>query len=553
MANSTPNYDLTKPTPDEFYDIEIQNENMDKIDGALKTFRDEVKKEDVETATLVHGDNLITSKQKTPINVVHMQGRTEIVEGQGFRGIVNPTIEVEDTREVLDTTLHGMNDIYDEIIRENGVLKKIERFKELILDGNLVWEFSASRTGYKTVRTKNISNSIPFNVFDVVVKYDGKTFRLLADFNHSTRDQAYITGDGTFIVSISNVDSGWGQDYTPTADEFKAYFLGWKMFDQIGSRYDPYNGVAIKAWCPRYTDGTLGEETYTTLPIESHQNWQPYRLLYQLATPQRVTVPTKGMAMLEEGENAVKLRQGIVVRERVIPHVSTTMVFINRSESPTGILRHKAKKIFSVFKNDDVASEWVIEQNPLSHGEERAFAVLSDIDPTATYYVTYEILPELTAQADNVEVEYSQNIKSIVEEHTEQLKVHEDRLDGLPDFIANTSGIVESGRNANGYYVKFADGTMECYFQGVITQSITTSAGSMFTGVEQTWVYPASFKSAEDMWFGGSVNSSNLSNASYITPFGSGNTANIQYKIISPVSSGSAIARVRLRAIGRWK
>ena len=36
MANKTTNYDLVKPTPEEFYDINVHNENMDKIDSQLK-------------------------------------------------------------------------------------------------------------------------------------------------------------------------------------------------------------------------------------------------------------------------------------------------------------------------------------------------------------------------------------------------------------------------------------------------------------------------------------------------------------------------------------
>lgn len=36
MANKTPNYGLTKPLPEEFYDIAVHNENMDKIDTELK-------------------------------------------------------------------------------------------------------------------------------------------------------------------------------------------------------------------------------------------------------------------------------------------------------------------------------------------------------------------------------------------------------------------------------------------------------------------------------------------------------------------------------------
>lgn len=36
MANKTTNYGLTKPLPEEFYDINVHNQNMDKIDEELK-------------------------------------------------------------------------------------------------------------------------------------------------------------------------------------------------------------------------------------------------------------------------------------------------------------------------------------------------------------------------------------------------------------------------------------------------------------------------------------------------------------------------------------
>ncbi|PAE20490.1 hypothetical protein CHH80_10785 [Bacillus sp. 7504-2] len=43
MATHTPNYDLIKPAPDDFYNVADQNENMDKIDEALKGIEDELQ------------------------------------------------------------------------------------------------------------------------------------------------------------------------------------------------------------------------------------------------------------------------------------------------------------------------------------------------------------------------------------------------------------------------------------------------------------------------------------------------------------------------------
>lgn len=40
MPDTTENYGLTKPKQEEFYDINVHNENMDKIDSALKDLND---------------------------------------------------------------------------------------------------------------------------------------------------------------------------------------------------------------------------------------------------------------------------------------------------------------------------------------------------------------------------------------------------------------------------------------------------------------------------------------------------------------------------------
>lgn len=43
MANKTTNYNLTKPLDSEFYDVGVQNENMDKIDAQMKANADAIK------------------------------------------------------------------------------------------------------------------------------------------------------------------------------------------------------------------------------------------------------------------------------------------------------------------------------------------------------------------------------------------------------------------------------------------------------------------------------------------------------------------------------
>ena len=57
------------------------------------------------------------------------------------------------------------------------------------------------------------------------------------------------------------------------------------------------------------------------------------------------------------------------------------------------------------------------------------------------------------------------------------------------------SGIVESGSNSNGSYIKFSDGTMICYLNITVTdQAIDTQYGtsSLYFG-RRTWTFPVAF------------------------------------------------------------
>jgi hypothetical protein len=57
-----------------------------------------------------------------------------------------------------------------------------------------------------------------------------------------------------------------------------------------------------------------------------------------------------------------------------------------------------------------------------------------------------------------------------------------------------TGAIIESGSNANGEYVKYADGTMICWNYALTTQASSTATGNMFrTATVSTWTFPVTF------------------------------------------------------------
>src|SRR5690606_16294460 len=130
----------------------------------------------------------------------------------------------------------------------DGKYYKIKRFHEIILDGNLDWQLPEQYNGYKVVRVNGIApNSITRS--GIVVKYDGKILYGDGSGNTSTApDLTNQIGGGNLFISLDNNNTGWGNNYTPTPEEIKAYFNGWKMYQRGQPSNVPYNGVGEKAW-----------------------------------------------------------------------------------------------------------------------------------------------------------------------------------------------------------------------------------------------------------------------------------------------------------------
>ena len=124
-------------------------------------------------------------------------------------------------------------------------------------------------------------------------------------------------------------------------------------------------------------------------------------------------------------------------------------------------------------------------------------------------------------------------------------------LNQLQTNVENAiNGVVESGSNDNGSWIKYSDGTMICYKStGEIDMNITTSWGSLYEGNISVGNFPAEF-----------IETPTIS----VTPFGSGmlieqggiDASKTSWGNITGVRSNSAEnvkARFHLMAIGKWK
>ena len=118
----------------------------------------------------------------------------------------------------------------------------------------------------------------------------------------------------------------------------------------------------------------------------------------------------------------------------------------------------------------------------------------------------------------------------------------------IPNTLAS-GAIIERGSNANGEYVKYADGTMICTYKATVTdQAISSAYQGLFTG-GRSWTLPHEFIEPPickgDIIWGTSaswaiLNSSTISTAVFVA-----------VDVVSRASGTST--QLSFMAIGRWK
>lgn len=114
------------------------------------------------------------------------------------------------------------------------------------------------------------------------------------------------------------------------------------------------------------------------------------------------------------------------------------------------------------------------------------------------------------------------------------------QLGGTP-----TGAIIEAGSNANGYYTKFADGTMICrYLDSGVLNSNTASGSGYISSSTATWTFPAAFSDASG------VVCSGMSGIGRWVTFNAPTTTTVEYRHNSFISLTTGTTR--LQAIGRW-
>ncbi|MGC5775666.1 hypothetical protein [Paenibacillus pabuli] len=331
----------------------------------------------------------------------------------------NPILNIGNTAKPFkpreDATLALQTDLYadpltganaDEVFEKDGKYFKLSKWKRVVIDGNYIREVLSVYPGYKSLTSPaNVVNALLFDGLGVLAstKYNGDILKPYK--SNVTSDMAWIAADQSIRISIPNTDSGWGDAYTPTAEEIKAYFMGWTMFNGaagtgVGNSPDVptnnvYNGTGAKWWVRR-SDGvarTWADAT-NTLPTTQASNWTPYQLLYQLATPTVEPITSEGQLTFIEGNNQVEVGTGIVLREKATPRINTVGDYytINTSGGDTiTALNNKVGRFIGVFRDSKMDTKW-IDNTFMPYGRVRKVIPTANFDSSATYTVTYIML-----------------------------------------------------------------------------------------------------------------------------------------------------------------
>lgn len=112
-----------------------------------------------------------------------------------------------------------------------------------------------------------------------------------------------------------------------------------------------------------------------------------------------------------------------------------------------------------------------------------------------------------------------------------------------------TGRVMERGSNANGEYVRFADGTQICTLRQTISLAIGTAFLGGFRSAAQTWAFPAAFVGGA--WPAVTVTPESASAFSGILT-GSPTSASAAWAVTSVTSQTAANRIVAMTATGRW-
>ncbi|WP_342479515.1 hypothetical protein [Paenibacillus sp. FSL F4-0097] len=285
-------------------------------------------------------------------------------------------------------------DILREVIGRYEVTKL---WREITLSGLQDWTVLSTHTGYKRLRSLGIAPTLSDSSMSALVKFDGKVLtQTFSDVPSSAAADVYRTSaSGNTTVTVSSTDSGWGDSYTPSTDEIKAYFNGYQMGSVSGATFTTPYISGTKAWRFVTGDPSTGTSTLPTTLNPGYAGWQPYQLLYRLANTVIETVQEDGALSLIEGDNFIEVGSGYVSRERANPVMTivggSSFYHFNNAEPTVSAskFRDPVQKILGIYEANLPARGVVLKNESVAFGLQDAHIEGINYNLNAPYSASY--------------------------------------------------------------------------------------------------------------------------------------------------------------------
>jgi hypothetical protein len=306
-----------------------------------------------------------------------------------------------------------------DILWKDGQDWKVTRWiQDVLLDGSLAWAFNSDGIGYKDVKIDNLVSYFPSKY--IGTHYTG--IQMINKYPFDGSNQHIVDGSFKYRVTVADTDSGWGETYTPSQAEIKAYFYGWRMCN--GTYGQPYDGTGTKTWYPiGDTDLSRAVTTCPTsaAPTIAEGKIGYYKLSYVRSTPVTEIVTDKVEGdLVVNGATQVEVGSGVIIREKITPSINGQWYEFNFYGHPTignSNVKYKVDKFLGVYKNGVRISKYNVVKDAYSYGNQRISINTTDYDPTAEYTFTYLLLDRhlFTTNILAVIATYDSSLKSVVD------------------------------------------------------------------------------------------------------------------------------------------
>jgi len=325
---------------------------------------------------------------------------------------------------LFETKLGKIGDAADRLYEQDAKYFKRKVIEDVVLDGSLIWALADDSAGYKRFAIGSYvtdKGMIPNSDKVTGTKFNGLSLKPVNYASQNNFDQIGTANTGLHIT-VSDLDTGFAETFSPTSDESRAYFNGWK-----------YTGTAdrvTQTWVSVVDGSAAPTQTVDYVKVNKAANYTPYKMSYVLAAPKTEEIRSEG-AISVNGLIQIEVGSGVIVREKVTPklYTSDSRYYLNYGDavpSITNKLSKMAVKIIDIYKNalEDTGVWTLSAGSPSYYGGAGARIEQAAFDTTAEYYVTYLVLDRkpFTSNPVNVSAQFASNVRSSLEDTVKKVE-----------------------------------------------------------------------------------------------------------------------------------